>query len=97
MSDNEKRPEWLTENADGSLTIELAGKGMTVSGAPVTSVTMREPTVDDELTVQEMSASGAQKELHLFANLCEVAPDDVRSLSMRNYRRLQRGYSGFMD
>lgn len=88
--------EWLKELEDGRVQVEFTGGGMTVSGAKVQTVSMREPTIDDHLTVSEMKASETIQELHMLANLCEVAPEDIRTLSIRNYKRLTAAFEGFI-
>lgn len=88
------RPEYITQNGDGSLTIALA-RG--VAGALSKTVTMREPTVGDQIAVSAMPGSDAAKEVALFANLCEVTPEEIKGLTMRDYTRLQQGYRVFFD
>lgn len=44
-----------------------------------------------------MSGSDATREITAFANLCGLAPDDIRKLPMRDYGRLQRAYTAFLD
>jgi hypothetical protein len=90
------RPEYITENPDGSLTIALRS-GVSISGAKVKALTMREPTVGDQIAVAGMPGGDAAKEVALFANLCSVTPDEMKSLTMRDYTRVQQGYRGFFD
>lgn len=96
MNDEIDRPDYLAENADGSVTISLRA-GVSIDGARVRALTMREPTVDDQLTAEKVKGSPAEREVTLFANLCEVAPGDIRGMSMRDYGRLQEAYRGFLD
>lgn len=74
MSD---RPDYITENEDGSVAITLLN-GRTL--------TMREPTVEDQLATK---GSDAEREITLVANLCALSPTEVKSLSLKNYRRVQ--------
>ncbi len=90
------RPEYVTENDDGTLTIGLR-TGATISGAKVKALTMREPTVADQIAVAGMQGGDAAKEVALFANLCSITPDEMKSLTMRDYTRVQQGYRGFFD
>lgn len=90
-----KKPEWLKELPDGSMEITLA-KPLEVMGAMVTVVTMREPTVADQEASQAMEGSDATREINEFANLCQLAPDDIRKMSLRNYQRVRAAYLSFI-
>lgn len=89
-------PEWLKYNADGSADITLS-RPADMSGAKVSAMRMREPTVADSEATSEMSGSDAAREIQSFANLCEVSPDDVRKLPLKDFKRLQVAYLGFID
>lgn len=91
-----KKPEWLEEQDDGSLKITLA-KGLNVDGTKVAAITMREPTVEDQLAASEAKGSDAVREITMFANLCQIAPADIRTLSMRDYKRVQHAFMDFTD
>lgn len=62
-----------------------------------TSVTMRRPKVRDMLASDKAKGSDAEKEIALFANLCELAPVDIESLDMVDYQALQKAYQGFLS
>lgn len=89
--------DYLTYGDSGECKIDLIGGLTMVSGVTVSSLTMREPTVEDQIVHDEMKGSDALREVTMFANLCEVAPDDIRKLSLKNYRRLQEAYAGFLE
>lgn len=91
-----EKPDYLIDNADGTVTVKLA-RGVTIDGAKVMALTMREPTVGDQLAAMPGKASRAQEEIALFANLCTIAPGDVSALKMKDYGRLQEAYTGFLD
>lgn len=91
-----KNPEWMKQNADGSVDITLS-RPADIGTAKTSAVRMREPTVGDQEVAAEMSGSEAAKEIAMFANLCELAPDDIRKLPMRDYKRLQTAFLGFID
>lgn len=91
-----EKPDYVTENPDGTLSIALRS-GVTISGAKVTALTMREPTVADQIAVSGMSGGDAAKEVALFANLCAVTPEEIKGLTMRDYTRVQKGYGRFFD
>lgn len=88
-------PEYLTETEEG-LQIELA-KAVELDGAETKTVTMREPTVQDQLDVQSTKGSEAHREVTLMANLCSLTPDQVKAMTMRNYRRLQAALEVFTE
>lgn len=94
-----KKPDWITENADGSVSIDFTGMPVNVDGTDVTSLTMREPTVQDQLAVDAISQkSGAgEAEVALFGNLLELSPEVVRGLTLRRYSRLQTAFGFFTD
>lgn len=81
---------------DGSIAIPLK-RPVEIDGAEVGELTMREPTVEDQLSIDKMKGGEAEKELHLFANLCEVTPEDLRKLTLRDYRKVQEGFRSFLD
>lgn len=88
--------DFLTIKDDGSIGIELA-KPMDLDGADVGELTMREPTVEDQLSIDKIKGGEAEKEMHLFANLCEVTPQDLRKLTLRDYRKVQEAFRSFLD
>lgn len=78
-----------------SKTVKLE-KGLDIDGATVMEVMMREPTVADQLAAAEIKGSDARKEVNLIANLCELTPDDIGRLSIRDYGKLQDAYADFI-
>lgn len=81
---------------DTQATIELS-RPLDIDGTQVSTLTLREPTVEDQITASEMKASDAVQEVHMIANLCDVAPSDIRKLSLRDYRKLQDAFVGFTE
>lgn len=81
---------------DGTATITLAGK-VEMDGVKITAISMREPTVRDQLAGEKSKGGDAEKEISIFANLCEQTPAFIESLSLRNYKRVQEAYTGFAD
>lgn len=92
MSEHEL-PKYL-EETNGVIKIEL-NTPIDIDGAEVSTLSMREPTVQDQLDVDSMKGTQANKEVSMLANLCEISPDDVKQMKMRNYRRLQEAYEVF--
>ncbi len=89
-------PEYLKFNDDGSADITLS-RPASISGTKVSVLRMREPTVGDQEITAQMTGNDATREITAFANLCGLAPDDIRKLPLRDYGRLQRTYTVFLD
>lgn len=86
----------MKTNEDGSVDIPLR-KPVKIDGTEVKVLRMREPTVADQLAVQKSGApEGPEMELGLFAALCMVKPSDLHTLTMRDYKRVQEMYQGFI-
>lgn len=90
-----KKPDFLKEGA-GFVDITLS-RPAELAGVKTSTIRMREPTVGDQEVAAELSGSDAAREITTFANLCELAPDDLRKLPLREYKRLQMAYMGFID
>lgn len=90
-----EKKEYLTIG-EGYVDVKLS-RSFEISGAKTDTVRMREPTVRDQEAAGNMQGSEATREITTLANLCEVSPDDIRNLSMRDYRRLQSAYLTFID
>lgn len=86
----------MAENDNGYIDIEL-GKSLEIDGAKIAAIRMREPTVGDQLAMDEMKGSDAAKEISLFANLCEISPSDIKRLTLKDYKQLQKAFANFMD
>lgn len=91
-----KKPEWLKHNDDGSVDITLSKKA-SFDGVSTDVVRMREPTVGDQELASERSGSDASREIMTFADLCSLAPDDIRKLPLRDYKRFQTAFLAFID
>lgn len=85
-----------TKAAEGYVDVELS-RALDIDGTPVTVLRMREPTVADQLLLDEMKGGDATKEVTLVANLCEVTPDDIKRLTLRDYRKMQQAFAGFIS
>lgn len=96
MNDQEnKQPDFLTAG-DGFVDVALT-RPLNIDGANVTKLRMREPTVADQLAADEFKGTDAAREIFTMANLCQVSPDDLKKLSLKNYKRLQTAFLGFID
>lgn len=94
MSEN-TTPDYI-KLGDGYADITLV-RGLSVSGVNVKSVRMREPTVADQLAADEFKGGDAAKEIQTMANLCQVAPDELKALTLKDYKRLQTAFLGFIS
>ena len=66
-------------------------------GKKLEAITMRRPKVRDQLLADKASGQDAEKEVALFANLCELPPDAIEDLDMVDYQTIQGTYSGFLS
>jgi hypothetical protein len=62
----------------------------------LTTLTIRRPKVRDMLASDKKAGSDAEKEITLFANLCEVTPSDIELMDMADYAQLQEAYKNFL-
>ena len=68
------------------------------TGETLTNLTMRRSKIKDRLLVAKMkTASDEEKEIRLFANLCEVEPKVIEELDEADYSNLQKVYLGFFN
>lgn len=77
-------------------TIELKHP-VTVAGSEIKTLSMRRPKVKDQLAADKHGGGNAEKEIRLFANLCEVEPSVIEELDLADYRQVQEAYSGFLS
>lgn len=77
------------------VTIELSYP-IKIDGTETSVLQLRRPKVADTFLAQKNIKSDAEKEIELFANLCEVAPADIQQLDMMDYAKLQAQYANFM-
>jgi hypothetical protein len=66
-------------------------------GSEVTELKLRRPKVRDQLAASHQKGSDADQELALFANLCDLTPALIEELDIKDYRKLQEAYMGFLD
>lgn len=65
-----------------------------IAGASVQVLTMRRSTVGDVLTANRIKDE-IEREIVLFSNLCQVAPEDIRNLDLKDYQKLQEVFRSF--
>lgn len=92
-SDAPKLPAYL-KLANGSVSIDFSALPLTIDGGSVLELVMREPRVQDQLSVEGKSAM--QAEVAIFANLCDLPPEAIAGLSLKQYGRLQEAYASFL-
>ena len=66
-------------------------------GGTVSALQLRRPRVRDMLAADKAAGSEAEKEVRMFANLCEVAPGVIEALDLADYTTLQETYKGFLS
>jgi hypothetical protein len=76
-----------------SNTIELEFP-IKIAGASVQVLTMRRSTVGDVLTANRIKDE-VEREIVLFANLCQVTPEDIRAIDLKDYQKLQEVFRSF--
>lgn len=64
---------------------------------PLSDITLRRPTVGDNLAAQKSAESDAEREIRLIANLSELPPDAIMKLDMQDYRKVQKELTGFLS
>lgn len=80
---------------EGFVDIELS-RPLSVDGTEVKKLRMREPTVADQLVSEEMKGTDSAKEIAMLSNLCEVTPDDIKRLTLKDYKKVQAAFLGFI-
>ena len=60
-------------------------------GRAIASLTMHRPKVHDE----RVASDDEEREIALFANLCQVAPETIHEMDLDDYRNLQKAFMGF--
>ena len=70
---------------------------VTHQGQEYRELTMRRPRVGDMLAADKRGGGDLERELTMFANLCEAPPEALRELDMKDYRKLQAAYTGFLS
>ena len=66
-------------------------------GGTVSALQLRRPRVRDMLAADKTAGSEAEKEVQMFASLCEVTPGVIEALDLTDYMTLQETYRGFLS
>ncbi len=67
-------------------------KPVEIAGIKVDKVELREPRVQDIIEMQKRSGLDSEKELFLFADLTQIAPDELRKIPLKAYRKIQEAF-----
>jgi hypothetical protein len=68
-----------------------------VDGTEMKVLRVREPTVADQLVADEYKGSDSAKELLTMANLCQVSTEDLKKLTLKDYKKLQEAFINFIS
>ena len=85
-----------TTPASADQTINLKYP-VTYQGERIETLTMRRPKVRDMLAAAQKSDTAEGKELHVFADLTEVAPELIEEMEWIDYLALQKAYGTFLS
>lgn len=90
-------PDWITEEADGAITVSF--KDLTtfpqMDGTEIKSLRLREPTVEDQLSVSKAHPHSGDAEVALIANLSEQSPEAIKGMTLKQYSRCQKAIALF--
>ncbi len=64
-------------------------------GETINVLKMRAPKVRDQLNADKLNGGDAEKEVAIMANLCDLTPDIIGELDLRDYVALQEAYKSF--
>jgi hypothetical protein len=73
---------------------------VTIDGTETGVLYMRRPKVRDQIILDKSEKAGkssAEREVLYFANLCEIAPENMHELDMADYRKVQAAHGGFLE
>lgn len=69
-----------------------------IDGKQATELKMRRCKVRDQLAVTSMkNLTDQEREVRMFANLCEVPPDAIENLDIADYMKLSEVFQGFLS
>ncbi len=68
-----------------------------INGEHFEQLSIRPPRVRDLLMASKFDGSDEEKEVRIFANLCEVPPEVIEELTIKDYQQLQKAYQGFLS
>ena len=77
-------------------TIEL-DYPIELNGETISELHMRRPKVKDQMRISKQATSDEEKELKMFVDLCEVAPEVIEELDLKDYLKVQKEYTDFLS
>jgi hypothetical protein len=77
-------------------TIEL-DYSIEVDGVSVDTLTMRRPTVRDQLQFDEGKGNEARRVVKMIASLCDVAPSAIEQLDNSDFIKVSEVMQGFQS
>ena len=66
-------------------------------GTELWVLNLRRPKVRDVILAAKLGGSDEEKEVRMFANLCEVAPETIEEMDIADYKELQESYKAFFE
>ena len=70
---------------------------ITCAGVQVSELTVRRAKMTDMVAAKKAAASEVESEVLLFANLCQVTPAEIMQLDMKDYKKIQAAFEGFLS
>lgn len=67
-------------------------KPIQLNGVTVNQLRMREPTLGDQLDVNQLAKNNEEREIIMLSRLCDCAHTDLRALTLRDYAALQDAF-----
>jgi hypothetical protein len=67
-----------------------------INGVALKEIFMRRPKVRDRLIVDKMTASDAEKEILLIANLAEISREAIEEIDLADYAKIQKVLQSFL-
>lgn len=67
-----------------------------INGAKVATLRMRQPLMLDQRIIAKSTGSDEDKEVRFMANLCDVTPEDILKLALRDFKKVQTQYFDFI-
>ena len=67
-----------------------------VEGKKITELNMRRASLGDQIAAEHDSKTDMERETRLFANLCGLSPDDFHQLDLKDYKKVQETFKGFL-
>jgi chorismate mutase len=70
---------------------------VTAGSTQISELNIRRPKVRDQIAAAKAKGGDAEREVAMFANLCEVEPTVIEAMDMADYFKLQEAYKNFLS